>query len=201
MNYDTSRQERFLALYEPVRPNIERFVRALARRWNDDHEAAQDLLADTIAATYERFDGLRKPEALLSFMFTIATRLHRKCRAREARYTRLELGAENEMDGANAVNAAKERAEHSAHSDADRYDVARLYEALDKLPDKQREAVIMFEILGFAMKEIQAVQGGSLVAIKVRVSRGRATLTKLLTEQETVNEEQEAGSKEYQSER
>lgn len=58
------------------------------------------------------------------------------------------------------------------------------YAALDTLPDKQREAVIMFEILGFSMKEIHDVQGRTLIAIKVRISRGRAELTRLLSEQQ-----------------
>lgn len=42
----------------------------------------------------------------------------------------------------------------------------------------------MFEILGFSMKEIHEVQGGTLIAVKVRISRGRSELTRLLSERQ-----------------
>jgi RNA polymerase sigma-70 factor (ECF subfamily) len=174
-----SRQARFLALYEPVRPNIERFVRAMARRWNDDPETSKDLLSETIAAAYQRIDELRNPQAFLSFVFTIATRLHRKQRASEARIT--AFSHVERKDGADAEARYEEAFKVDAHQSQDEYDVTLLYAALDKLPAKQRESVIMFEILGFSMKEIQAVQGGTLVAVKVRVARGRAALTRMLS--------------------
>jgi RNA polymerase sigma-70 factor, ECF subfamily len=181
----TDRQHQFLSAFEPIRPNLERFVRAMARRWNDDPEAAQDLLADTI----------RQPEALLSFCFTIATRLHRKHRANAARYARLdeqklEYGSTARAyahygDDSQDVHAS--HGTYSLHSEAEPLyetdDIARLYQALERLPDKQREAVIMFEILGFSMKEIQAAQGGTLIAVKVRVSRGRSELARILNPQ------------------
>ena len=59
-------------------------------------------------------------------------------------------------------------------------DVQLLYEALDNLPVKQRDAVILFEITGFSLEEIRAMQGGTLSGVKARVARGRRKLAKLL---------------------
>jgi DNA-directed RNA polymerase specialized sigma24 family protein len=59
-------------------------------------------------------------------------------------------------------------------------DVELLYKALAQLPRREREAVVLFEISGFSMKEIREIQGGSLSSVKVRVFRARKRLAELL---------------------
>lgn len=158
----------------PILPNLERFVRALVRRRSaaarESAETARDLLSETIAEAYQRFDSVRSPEALLSFCFTIATRLNGREQQQSRRFTVFDSAAHERLG--------------DTHANSDSTDVRLLYAALDTLPDKQREAIIMFEILGFSMKEIHEVQGGTLVAVKVRISRGRAELTRLLSERQ-----------------
>ncbi|HHZ65615.1 MAG TPA: hypothetical protein EYN51_09010 [Flavobacteriales bacterium] len=61
-------------------------------------------------------------------------------------------------------------------------DIGLLYEKMDLLPTKQKEALILFEISGFALKEIQEIQGDSLSAVKLRLSRGREKLKELLSD-------------------
>ncbi len=168
------RQRRFMALLTPVYPNLERFVRSLTRRYTVDDETAKDILAETIVVAFERFEQLRHPEAFLSFLFTIASRLQQKHHKHMAVLTSYDA-ADEEFEQYEKYGIASAPADASA-------DVSVLYAALDRLPDKQREAVIMFEILGYSMKEIQVVQGGTLVAVKVRISRGRKALAVMLGE-------------------
>ena len=59
-------------------------------------------------------------------------------------------------------------------------DVELLYAALDRLPNDQREAVVLFEVSGLPMAEIAAIQNCSEGTVKTRVSRGRAKLRGLL---------------------
>lgn len=155
----------------PILPNLERFARALVRRRAnavETTEAARDLVAETIAQGFESFDTVRRPEALLSFCFTIATRLYGREQEKSRRFT--------------TFDAVSHEGESNNDEPSNDTDVSLLYAALDTLPEKQREAVIMFEILGFSMKEIHEVQGGTLIAVKVRISRGRDALKKLLCE-------------------
>lgn len=56
------------------------------------------------------------------------------------------------------------------------HDVTLLNELLSKLPDKQREAIVLFELSGFSIEEIRDLQGGSLSGVKMRLSRGRDQL-------------------------
>ena len=64
-------------------------------------------------------------------------------------------------------------------------DIHYLHKAIEQLPDKQREALVLFEISGFSMKEISEIQNASLSATKTRVSRARKQLKTLLSENET----------------
>jgi RNA polymerase sigma-70 factor (ECF subfamily) len=62
------------------------------------------------------------------------------------------------------------------------HDVKLLNELLSKLPDKQREAIVLFELSGFSIEEIRDLQGGSLSGVKMRLSRGRDQLRLWLEE-------------------
>jgi RNA polymerase sigma-70 factor (ECF subfamily) len=66
-------------------------------------------------------------------------------------------------------------------------DIELLYKALGQLPAKQKEALVLFEISGFSLKEIQEMQGGSLSAVKSRITRGREKLSLMLTETQDPN--------------
>ncbi|MBK8911835.1 MAG: RNA polymerase sigma factor [Chlorobi bacterium] len=157
------RQQRFMALLRPLQPNLDRFAYAMAR----DREEARDIAGETILIAWERFESVRQPQAFLSFLFTIATRVHRKRRAYQQRHPQLPDGHVADLyDTSTPPDIAA--------------DVGALHTALQQLPEKQREAVMMFELLGFSMKEIQQIQGGTLVAVKVRISRGRKRLAELL---------------------
>jgi RNA polymerase sigma-70 factor (ECF subfamily) len=63
-------------------------------------------------------------------------------------------------------------------------DVHLLYEALAKLPDQQREALVLFEISGFSIVEISELQNAGISAVKQRLARGRKALIALLQENE-----------------
>jgi RNA polymerase sigma-70 factor (ECF subfamily) len=66
------------------------------------------------------------------------------------------------------------------------HDVQVLYELIGKLPEKQREAFVLFELSGFSLEEIRQLQGGTLSSIKMRLSRGRKQL-RLWLENPSVN--------------
>jgi RNA polymerase sigma-70 factor, ECF subfamily len=57
-----------------------------------------------------------------------------------------------------------------------------LVDALKKLNDKQREAIVLFEISGFSIKEIAGMQQLSESGVKSNLKRGKEKLAKLLTE-------------------
>ena len=58
----------------------------------------------------------------------------------------------------------------------------RLEGLLRRLPDEQRVAVVLRDVYGYDLAEVAALQRCGLSAAKMRVSRGRAALRRLLRE-------------------
>lgn len=157
------KQAEFLALLNPVYEQLERFCMAIA----DDQEQAYDLIGETVLRSWTHFDNMRDPKALLSWMFTTASRLHKRIRWRGRHFGTYD------PDYAESLHAGGPPPDQSA-------DVAALYEALAQLPRKQREAVVLFEINGLNLREIVEIQGGTVSALKVRLYRARKRLAEIL---------------------
>ncbi len=164
------KQRAFLDLFKPVEQNLYRYARAMA----ESYEEAKDLAADTVLAAYEGFESLRHKEAFLSYLFTIASRI-----AKKKRWRKKFFGVYDEVEAYQMPDGSQK---------ADRnVDIELLYKALGQLPAKQKEALVLFEISGFSLKEIQEMQGGSLSAVKSRITRGREKLTEMLQENKDPN--------------
>ena len=159
----TGRQERFLALLEPRLEDLSRFCLAMTR----DPEGGKDLMGDVILAAFEGFDTLREEAAFLSYLFTIARRTFHRRRRRE------KIFSEYDEAKAGTIAAGGSPVWIGA-------DVRALHEALAKLPESQREAIVLFEITGLSLKEVAEVQEASLSAVKSRLKRGRERLARLL---------------------
>ncbi|MDB5035335.1 MAG: hypothetical protein JWQ98_2576 [Chlorobi bacterium] len=158
----TEKQQRFMTLFQPAQPRLQRFVSAMTR----DAERAKDIIGETILIAFQRLETLRHDEAFLSFLFTIATRVARG---------RMHTGRTIDIDTLEA-----ERLPDPGIPADVAVDIGRLHDALQRLPEKQREAVLLFELAGFSTAEVRDIQGGTLVAVRVRIARGRKRLAKLM---------------------
>ena len=160
---ESKQQQNFLKLYEPVHDRFERFCRARVFGKMEYH----DLMNDTLLIAFQKMDTLKSEKAFLSFLIGISVRVlanHHKKKKEDsiAEPTNFDL---------QDVNADTER-------DAEVY---MLHKALAILPENQKECIILFEISGFSIKEIMAIQNVSESAVKQRLKRGRAKLVEILT--------------------
>lgn len=160
---ETQKQNLFLALLEPVHQSLSDYCRAMQHNQHD----AEDLLSDTLLVAFENLDKLRDRSAFRSYLFGIACRLSKKRFRNEKK-----KGVWNEEQMQN--NASNLPSPDSLP------DVKVLYSALNELPEKQKEALVLFEISGFSIREIAAIQNSSESAIKQRLKRGREKLAKQL---------------------
>lgn len=163
------KQRKFLKMYEPVHERFERFCRA---RVYGDMEYT-DLINSTLVAVYENLDALKDKKALLSYLCSVSINIL----ANNHRKKKPEL--ENNISKVEATN----QSDISLSAD-----VSFLYEALRKLNPEQREAIILFEITGFSIKEIAEVQNARVSTVKQRLKRGREKLKKRLTFDALLNE-------------
>ncbi len=169
----TDKQQQFLALLQPVYDGLYRFIYALTR----NRDKADDLMSETILQAYERFETVRDKQAFFSFVLTIARRTHKR---REWR-ARLFVFDNDTADLTHGQASSPEIAT----------DTELMLNALNDLPEKQREALILFEISGFSIEEICAVQGGSISGVKSRLARGRQKLAELLGHNEPTQDAKE----------
>jgi len=161
-----NKQKEFLALYEPVHARFERFCRARVYGGME----YEDLMNETILVALEKLGTEKNPEAFLSYLIGIAIRIL----ANASRKHKAETGVD-EMVLTNVIDPGNET-DHRAEIDL-------LYQTMTLLPDDQREALILFEITGFSIKEIAKIQDTGESAVKARLTRGRKNLASLLSDQ------------------
>lgn len=159
-----SKQE-FIELYKEAHEPLARFCMVKSYGVMD----SKDLLSETVLAAMEGFDKLRNKKAFLSYLFTIASnKVNAALRRRK-------------FSGPYEEEKAFAQVDTNGASDAS-FDISILYEALNELPEPQKEAVILFEISGFSIKEIMEIQNSGESAVKQRIRRGREKLALLFSE-------------------
>lgn len=159
------RQQKFLGLYQPVHDRFERFCRARV----GGEMPYPDLINESLLVAYKKMGELRNEEAFLSFLIGIATRILANSRRKKKTYLpEDDLIFKNYAAPDNAVEK--------------QFEIELLHKALAQLPEKQREALILFEITGFNIKEIMEIQGSGQSAVKQRLARGRKALARIVKE-------------------
>lgn len=162
------KQQYFLRLYEPNHSKLLRYCESVLR----DPVNAQDLVSETVLVAYEQLDNLKKEASFNYFLFGIARNLIRRLQRRKKFW-----GLFNTEQAENIVAPTSTELND---------DVQLLYQALDRLPTPQKEALILFEISGYNIKEIAEIQNSSVSAIKARLARGRQKLGKILSPKTTL---------------
>ncbi len=167
-----------MELYHSVHEPFVRFCTAKAYDIMDDEE----LISETVLRAFENFEKLKSKKAFLGFLFGISQNIIRNNLRKKKLFTDYnEIAINNIAD--NTIDSS------------DRLDIEILYNALNKLPANQKEALILFEISGFSIKEIMEIQNAKESAIKQRLKRARKKLAKILNCSELTNESTEKKSK------
>jgi RNA polymerase sigma-70 factor (ECF subfamily) len=158
-----SKQEEFLALYEPIHDRFERFCRA--RVYGDMD--FRDLINETLLVAFDKFDTLRSKDAFLSFLFSISIRILSNKNAKKKEQL---IADDNQVERIHGTDISGEV----------NTDIHFLFEALSELNSNQRECIILFEISGFSIKEIAQIQDSNESSVKQRLRRGRLKLSEIL---------------------
>ena len=163
MNMSESPHQEFLDLYKPIHGPFARYCGSHAYGIME----TQDLVQESVLQAMQHFGRLREKDKLLYFMMGIANNIVKNHLRRKKFSAVLDEKQLKTLEG-------------RVTDPAMLLDIQYLYEALNKLPLKMKEAVILFEINGFSLKEIAQVQQSSEGSVKTRISRGRDKLRTLL---------------------
>lgn len=163
-------------MYTPCHQGFMGYCRGLT----GNREEARDLAGEAVLIVFENLDKLRKRDSFKAYLFGVARRL------RIHQYRRGKFRGEYSESSA-GIQPAQDPDPDSL------YDVEFLYRLLEKLPPKQREALVLFEISGFSLEEIRQLQGGTLSGVKSRLMRGREQLRQWINPTEDGRQKTDGG--------
>jgi RNA polymerase sigma-70 factor (ECF subfamily) len=153
-------------LYETYEPSVERWVRRLAGPGAE----VEDLVHDVFLVALRRRHEFRGDAKLSTWLFRITERIVRKRRFRQRVHGFLNLVfRDSTVALAPASPTPLEELER-------RQQCALLYDALNRLPEKYRTPVIMFDIDGRSAAEVATLLEIKPNAVWVRIHRARARL-------------------------
>jgi len=161
----TERWQRLIELLEPIHDRAAATARRLCRSADD----GDDLFQEAVLRAYDKLPALRDETRFRPWFYSILLTVHRN-RSRRGFWRRfLSL----EGDDGRRIDPV---GEDGARWEDERRGAERVSRALAVLPAVQREAVVLFEIEGFSVEEIAAVEKVSVSAVKSRLARGRKRL-------------------------
>ncbi|MCX6226806.1 MAG: sigma-70 family RNA polymerase sigma factor [Bacteroidia bacterium] len=148
-----------MEMYTPCHHAFIGYCRGLT----SNREDARDLAGETVLIVFENLEKLRKKDSFKAYLFGVARR------------SQLHQYRRNRFRGEFDEKVAEMLPAHESPPDIN-HDVEVLYNLLGKLPPKQRESIVLFELSGFSLEEIRQLQGGTLSGVKSRLKRGREQL-------------------------
>ncbi len=142
-------------------------LRAFAVSLCGNVDRANDLVQDALVRALANIDGFSPGTNLNAWLFTILRNHFRS----EYRKRRREV---EDADGS-YTESLKSQPEQIG-----RVEFAELTVALSRLPDDQRESLLLVAASGFSYEEAAEICGCAVGTIKSRISRGRMRLAELM---------------------
>lgn len=154
-----ARDEALALLYETYRGKIFTFL----LRLTGDADAADDLTQDTFMKARRALGGLSDGHRLLPWLYRIAANAAIDAARRRKRLAWVPLLS---LDG-----------DHEPHHHGEHHGVAdrdHIRAVLRELPVENAAALLLHALEGYSYREIAAIQGASLTAVRSRIARARA---------------------------
>ena len=146
-----------------------------------DPDLAADLTQDAFVKAYKAYDALQRPENARAWLYQIAHRvaLDDLRRRRIVRFVPL-------------VGEARSSAPSAEHLAMDARLSGDLQRALEKIPERQRAALLLAELHDMTGLELAATLGVSHVAARALLTRARESLRQALAAEKAADAQREA---------
>lgn len=157
------KQNEFMHLYEPYHLGFVKYCKAQSYGIIE----YEDLVNESITRAFESFGSIKNKSAFAGYLYGIAKNIIK------AELRKRKTKEKSDLFKIDQNLMIENQAEQ-------KFEIEVLYKALAQLPDHQKEAVILFEIAGYSIKEIAEMQKSGISAIKQRLKRGRTKLSEIL---------------------
>jgi RNA polymerase sigma factor CnrH len=146
-------------------PGLLRYCIARTR----DRGLAEEIAQESLAALIRRLNRHGAPESAQAFLFAVARRRAARAMLRRRLWLPLQFLEQSRDDAPNPEEAVLRRSEY-----------AKLVRALDQLPSRDREALLIVSVGGLSTAEAARVLKISESALKMRTLRARQRLHVLM---------------------
>ena len=141
-----------------------------------DRSDAEDVFQQSLLQAFAHFSSLRDAQSFRPWLFSIINRTYQRSKRRAfwRRFSPLD-------------HISSDDSSLHVYSDVEANEIKdQLMSALERLSEKEKSAILLFEIAGFSILEIAEIQNEkSLSTVKMRLKRSRAKLHELLDEENT----------------
>lgn len=168
-------QAAFESLWTLLEPPLLRFVRRLIGA----EQEAEDIVQETLMALYLHLNQIDPPEKLRPYVFRIARNRCYDLLRRDGRYEQIDLPDD---DIPVSVRVSFSGQSVVPPDDAVHWLLLHLEvkEAMEKLPDLQRQALVLYAEEDMSYTEIAEIMGVTVGTIKSRIFHAKQTLRRLL---------------------
>ena len=159
---------------ELMRPQVE-FLHRLAWRFTGSVADAEDLVQDVLLKLYPRREELAGIEQLRPWLAKVLYRQYVDFARRQARapFSALAEGEQDEGNPLDAVAATEDGPD--AHAERGEWR-DRILAALGQLNPEQRAVVVMHDVEGYSLEELEPLLEAPLGTLKSRLHRARQRL-------------------------
>lgn len=147
-------------------PRLRRFAASLSRSLDDGDDLCQMTIERALKARDQWVEGTRLDSWIYRIMRNIWIDEIRARNRRQQTFVDAELGVEAGASG----------------GQESRVELTMVDRALAKLPDEQREAILLVMVEGYGYREAAAIIGCPIGTLTSRLLRGRDALQQLLGE-------------------
>ena len=150
-------------------------------RFLGDGDEADDIVQEVFVRVYHKKDTYRPIAKFSTWIYTIATNLSKTELRRRKRHSFFSLskGREGMDERRYEIPDNRYPTDHEAERTSDH---ELIENALNTLPQKFREVIILSDLQDLSYEEISEVTGLNIGTVKSRLNRGRIKLQKLLKE-------------------
>jgi RNA polymerase sigma-70 factor, ECF subfamily len=155
----------------------ERPIYALAYRTIGREEEARDIVQETFLRAFRALPGFKGQAKFSSWLYRIALNLCRDWIRRQRRTPTVAA-----PEGVDLIELASEQGPVESIEElvARREMSAAVAQAMTRLPDEQRTAIVLKEYHGLTFQEIAELQGCPLSTVKTRLYQGLSVLRRQL---------------------
>jgi len=155
----------------------ERPIYALAYRTIGREEDARDIVQDTFLRAYRALPGFKGQAKFSSWLYRITLNLCRDWMRKQRRAPTVQT-----PEGVDLIELASERGPVESIEElvARNQMSAAVAEAMKRLPEEQRTAIVLKEYHGLTFQEIADLQGCPLSTVKTRLYQGLSVLRRHL---------------------